>query len=91
MTFQGHPPSSESACSTSRTPFDDAVRELEAGAALIDGLGVTPLTVTIEVGLADSVRVMARVQDPITSMALGRRRFEGNMSVAVRLEPMFTG
>ena len=45
--------------------------------------------VTIYFGLADFVRVIAGDQDPITLMAAGRCRVEGDLEVAALLEPMF--
>ena len=40
-------------------------------------------------GLADWIRVIAGEQDPVTSMAAGRCRVEGDLLVAALLEPMF--
>ena len=47
--------------------------------------------VSVEFGLADWVRIMAGLQTPITSMAAGRCRIEGDALLALRLEGMFTG
>ena len=46
--------------------------------------------VTIHFGLADWVRVLAGEQDPLTAMAAGRCRVEGDIIVASLLEPMFS-
>lgn len=46
-------------------------------------------TVTIHFGLADWVRVIAGEEDPLTAMAAGRCRVEGDLFVASLLEPMF--
>jgi class 3 adenylate cyclase/tetratricopeptide (TPR) repeat protein len=44
---------------------------------------------TIRAGLAEWVRVSAGVQDPITAMAAGRLRVEGDVTLLARLEAMF--
>jgi putative sterol carrier protein len=44
---------------------------------------------TIHIGLADWVRVIAGELDPYTSMSAGRCRIEGDVIVASLLEPMF--
>jgi class 3 adenylate cyclase len=45
--------------------------------------------VTVHFGLADWVRVVAGLQDPLTVMVLGRCSVEGNVRLAMRLEGMF--
>ncbi|HEX5376417.1 MAG TPA: AAA family ATPase, partial [Solirubrobacterales bacterium] len=45
--------------------------------------------VTIHFGLADWVRVMAGVDDPLSVMVAGRGSVEGDVTVAARLETMF--
>ena len=45
--------------------------------------------VTIHFGLADWVRIIAGELDPVTAMAAGRCRVEGDLLVASLLEPMF--
>jgi len=47
--------------------------------------------VTIHIGLADWVRVVAGIQDAVTAMVAGRCSVEGDVTLAVRLEPMFGG
>jgi class 3 adenylate cyclase len=46
-------------------------------------------TVTIHFGLADWVRVMAGIDDPLSVMVAGRCSVEGDVTVAARLETMF--
>jgi hypothetical protein len=45
--------------------------------------------VTIHLGLADWVRVMAGIEDPLSVMVAGRCSVEGDVTVAARLETMF--
>jgi len=45
--------------------------------------------VTIHIGLAEWVRVLAGVQNAVTAMAAGRCSVEGDVILAVRLEAMF--
>jgi predicted lipid carrier protein YhbT len=45
--------------------------------------------VTIHIGLADWVRVIAGVEDALTVMVAGRCSVEGDVLLAVRLEAMF--
>jgi class 3 adenylate cyclase/tetratricopeptide (TPR) repeat protein len=47
--------------------------------------------VTIHIGLADWVRVVAGLQDPLPVMVAGRCSVEGDVLLAVRLEAMFGG
>ena len=47
--------------------------------------------VTIYSGLADWVRVTAGLQNPVTAMAAGRSRVDGDVILAARLETMFGG
>lgn len=47
--------------------------------------------VTIHFGLADWVRVMAGIDDPLSVMVAGRCSVEGDVTVAARLEMMFGG
>ena len=47
--------------------------------------------VSIQFGLADWIRIMAGLQTPVASMAVGRCRIEGDILLAIRLEAMFTG
>jgi len=48
-------------------------------------------TVTVHMGLAQWVRVVAGVDTAITAMAAGRCSIEGDVMLAVRLEAMFGG
>lgn len=45
--------------------------------------------VTVNFGLADWVRVVAGIQDPLTAMVSGRCRVDGDVRLAVRLQGMF--
>ncbi len=45
--------------------------------------------VTVRFGLADWVRVMAGVDDPLPVMITGRCSVEGDVLIAARLEAMF--
>jgi hypothetical protein len=45
--------------------------------------------VTVYIGLADWVRVLAGLENPLAIMAAGRCRVEGDVLVAARLEVMF--
>ncbi len=45
--------------------------------------------VTIHIGLADWVRVLADLEDPLEAMIAGRCRVEGDVSVGARLRAMF--
>jgi class 3 adenylate cyclase/tetratricopeptide (TPR) repeat protein len=47
--------------------------------------------VTVHLGLADWVRVVAGTQSALTAMVAGRCSVEGDLTVAVRLEAMFGG
>lgn len=47
--------------------------------------------VTIRIGLADWVRVVAGLENPLAIMVTGRCRVEGDVLLAVRLEAMFGG
>jgi hypothetical protein len=47
--------------------------------------------VTIHLGLADWVRVIAGVQNAVSAMAAGRCSVEGDVILAACLEPMFGG
>jgi hypothetical protein len=47
--------------------------------------------VTIHFGLADWVRVMAGIEDPLSVMVTGRCSVEGDVTVAARQEAMFGG
>ena len=46
---------------------------------------------TVHFGLADWVRVTAGIENPLAAMFSGRCRVEGDVEVAMRLEPMFGG
>jgi hypothetical protein len=46
---------------------------------------------TVHFGLADWVRVTAGIENPLAAMFSGRCRVEGDVEVAMRLEPMFSG
>jgi hypothetical protein len=61
------------------------VRAEETEVALLDA------AVTIRIGLADWVRVVAGLESPVAVMVTGRCRVEGDVSVAARLEAMFGG
>ena len=46
---------------------------------------------TIRIGLADWVRVVAGLENPLAIMVTGRCRVEGDVLLAARLEAMFGG
>jgi class 3 adenylate cyclase/ATP/maltotriose-dependent transcriptional regulator MalT len=46
---------------------------------------------TVHFGLADWVRVTAGIENPLAAMFSGRCRVEGDVEIAMRLEPMFGG
>jgi hypothetical protein len=71
-------------------PWRWAITLGERTARLLDTAPLDP-DVTIEFGLADWIRVMAGLQTPLTSMAAGRCRIDGDTQLAMRLETMFTG
>ncbi len=64
--------------------------QVRGGHARVLDLAPLDAAVTIHFGLADWVRVLAGVQDPITSMTEGRCRVEGDLMLAARIEPMFS-
>ncbi len=74
----------------SEAPWRWAV-EVDAGAGRARLLEPAPLdpAVTIHFGLADWVRVMAGIEDPLAVMVAGRCSVEGDVTVAARLEMMF--
>ncbi len=47
--------------------------------------------VTVHLGLADWVRVVAGIQDPLAVMVAGRGSVEGDVRLSVRLQAMFGG
>ncbi len=65
--------------------------EVDSGTGHARLLEPAPLdaAVTIHFGLAEWVRVVAGVQDPLTAMVAGRCSIEGDVTLAVRLEAMF--
>ena len=65
--------------------------DAEAGRARV--LEPAPLdpAVTVFLGLADWVRVMAGIENPLSVMVTGRCSVEGDVTVAARLEAMFGG
>ncbi len=63
--------------------------EVQGASARIVEPAPLDAAVTVHFGLADWVRVIAGEQDPVTSMAAGRCRVEGDLLVAALLEPMF--
>jgi eukaryotic-like serine/threonine-protein kinase len=65
--------------------------EVDADAGRARLLEPAPLdpAVTIHFGLADWVRVMAGIEDPLSVMVTGRCSVEGDVTVAARLETMF--
>lgn len=67
--------------------------EVDAAAGRARLLEPAPLdsAVTIHMGLAEWVRIMAGVDNAITAMAAGRCSIEGDVMVAPRLEAMFGG
>lgn len=67
--------------------------EVDSAAARAKLVEPAPLdaVVTIHMGLAPWVRVMAGVDNAITAMAAGRCSIEGDVMVAARLEAMFSG
>jgi class 3 adenylate cyclase len=67
--------------------------EVDSGAGRARVLEPAPLdaAVTIHIGLADWVRVVAGLQDPLTVMVAGRCSVEGDVILAARLEAMFGG
>ncbi|HWC48421.1 MAG TPA: AAA family ATPase [Solirubrobacterales bacterium] len=67
--------------------------EVDSAAGHAKLLEPAPLdaAVTIHMGLAQWVRVIAGVDNAITAMAAGRCSVEGDVMVAVRLEAMFSG
>ena len=46
---------------------------------------------TVRLGLADWVRVVAGVESPIATMIAGRCSIDGDVLLATRLEAMFGG
>ncbi len=78
------------------TPLDAPWRwaiEVDSDAGHARLLEPAPLdaAVTIYSGLADWVRVTAGLQNPVTAMAAGRCRVDGDVILAARLETMFGG
>jgi class 3 adenylate cyclase len=65
--------------------------EVDSNAGRAHLLEPAPLdaAVTIHIGLADWVRVVAGLQDPLPVMVAGRCSVEGDVLLAVRLESMF--
>jgi eukaryotic-like serine/threonine-protein kinase len=65
--------------------------EVDSGTGHARLLEPAPLDaeVTIHFGLAEWVRVVAGVQDALTTMVAGRCSVEGDVTLAVRLEAMF--
>ncbi|MFI5028756.1 MAG: SCP2 sterol-binding domain-containing protein, partial [Solirubrobacterales bacterium] len=65
--------------------------EVDSGAGHARLLEPAPLdaAVTIHFGLADWVRVVAGMENPLTAMVAGRCSVEGDVTLAVRLEAMF--
>ena len=65
--------------------------EVDAGAGRARLLEPAPLdpAVTIHFGLADWVRVMAGIDNPLSVMVAGRCSVEGDVTIAARLETMF--
>jgi hypothetical protein len=59
-------------------------------AQMIDPAPLDP-AVTMRFGLADWVRVVAGLEDPLSAMVGGRCVVEGDVAVAARLEKMFAG
>jgi eukaryotic-like serine/threonine-protein kinase len=65
--------------------------DAESGRArLVEPAPLDP-AVTIHFGLADWVRVMAGIEDPLSVMVTGRCSVEGDVTVAARQEAMFGG
>ena len=67
--------------------------EVDSAAGRAKLLEPAPLdaAVTIHMGLAQWVRLMAGIENAITAMAAGRCSVEGDVMVAARLEAMFSG
>jgi class 3 adenylate cyclase len=62
-----------------------------SGRALLLEQAPLDATVTIHIGLADWVRVVAGIEDALAVMVAGRCSVEGDVIVALRLEAMFGG
>ena len=62
-----------------------------AGTARAGRAGALDAAVTIHIGLAEWVRVMAALQAALAAMVAGRCSVEGDVVLAVRLEAMFGG
>lgn len=67
--------------------------EVDAKAGRAHMVEPAPLdpAVTLRFGLADWVRVIAGLEDPLSAMVDGRCIVEGDVAVATRLEKMFAG
>jgi hypothetical protein len=63
----------------------------DAGRAALLEPAPLDAAVTIHIGLADWVRVLAGVDDALTAMVAGRCSVEGDVVLAVRQEAMFSG
>jgi SCP-2 sterol transfer family protein len=83
-TFAIEPPSD--------SPWRWAIEvDAEAGRAALLEPAPLDAAVTIHIGLAEWVRVLAGVDDALTAMVSGRCSIEGDVILAVRQEAMFGG
>lgn len=63
----------------------------QAGKARLIEPAPLDAAVTVHIGLADWVRVLAGLEDPLEAMIAGRCSVEGDVGVAARLQGMFGG